>query len=171
MVVGRQATIRCGIGAHSTDRRQRSGRSRTPWVGCLSDGADGRSTVRHQRGTVSAIRAERRPGVRYGVEYSDRRELCDTLNLHSEPLVEQRQRDSDMTGWHSAALAEREGGLVAAADGQGQNGHRPRLPASQALTPSEASIALAYSARFSAQKAALTAMSPTECIAFGRKVT
>ncbi len=37
-----------------TDRGQRSRRSRTPWVGCLSDGPDGRSTVRHQSGTQSA---------------------------------------------------------------------------------------------------------------------
>jgi transposase len=41
------------------DRGQRSGRSRTPWVGCLSDGPDGRATVRHQRGTLSAMSAER----------------------------------------------------------------------------------------------------------------
>ena len=41
------------------DRGQRSGRSRTPWVRCLSDGPDGRATVRHQRGTLSAISVER----------------------------------------------------------------------------------------------------------------
>lgn len=40
--------------AYSTDRGQRSGRSRTPWVGRLSDGLDGRSTVRHRCGTLSA---------------------------------------------------------------------------------------------------------------------
>ena len=41
------------------DRGQRSGRSRTPWVECLSDGPDGRATVRHQRGTLCAISAQR----------------------------------------------------------------------------------------------------------------
>jgi len=54
-------------GAHSTDRGhsfqadrgQCSGRSRTPWVGCLSDGLDGRPTVRHQFGTLSAMGVER----------------------------------------------------------------------------------------------------------------
>ncbi|MBI5792633.1 MAG: hypothetical protein HZA63_14275 [Rhodocyclales bacterium] len=49
------------------DRGQRSGRSRTPWVRCLSDGPDGRATVRHQRGTLSAISAERgQPGYPRG---------------------------------------------------------------------------------------------------------
>jgi hypothetical protein len=52
--------------AHSTDRGhpfqadrgQRSRRSRTPWVGCLSDGVDGRPSVRHQFGTLSAMSVE-----------------------------------------------------------------------------------------------------------------
>ena len=55
--------------AHSTDRGhsfqtdcgQRSRRSRTRCVGCLSDGSDGRPTVRHQFGTLSAIGVERGP--------------------------------------------------------------------------------------------------------------
>jgi hypothetical protein len=55
------------VGAHSADRGhpfqadrgQRSGRSRTHWVGCLSDGLDGRRTFRHQFGTLSAMSAER----------------------------------------------------------------------------------------------------------------
>jgi transposase len=55
------------LGAHSTDRGhpfqadrgQRSGRSRTPPVGCLSDGADGRPTARHQAGTPYAMCVER----------------------------------------------------------------------------------------------------------------
>lgn len=41
------------------DRGQRSGRSRTPVAGVLSDDADGRPTVRHQFGTPSAISVER----------------------------------------------------------------------------------------------------------------
>ncbi len=42
-----------------TDRGQRSRGSRTPWVVCLSDGQDGRATVRHRFGTLSAISLER----------------------------------------------------------------------------------------------------------------
>lgn len=54
------------LAAHSTDRGhpfqadrgQRSRRSRTPWVWCLSDGVDGRPSVRHQFGTLSAMSVE-----------------------------------------------------------------------------------------------------------------
>jgi hypothetical protein len=52
-----------------TDRGQHSRRSRTPWAGCLSDGPDGRATVRDQFGTLSAISVERGlPGGQPGAE-------------------------------------------------------------------------------------------------------
>ena len=63
------------LAAHSTDRGhpfqadrgQCSERSRTPWVGCLSDGLNGRPTVRDQPGTLPAISVERgRPGCPRG---------------------------------------------------------------------------------------------------------
>jgi len=63
--------------AHSTDRGhpfqadrgQRSRRSRTPWVGCLSDSSDGRPTVRHQFGTLSEMNVEQGlPGCPPGAE-------------------------------------------------------------------------------------------------------
>ncbi len=50
-----------------TDRGQRSGRSRAPWVGCPSDRPDGRATGRYQRGTLPASNAQRsRPGYPRG---------------------------------------------------------------------------------------------------------
>lgn len=65
------------MSAHPTDRRQRSRRSRTPWVRCRSDGPDGRSTARHQFGVLSAISEERAPpGGQPGAEG----ELIDRLS-------------------------------------------------------------------------------------------
>jgi hypothetical protein len=59
------------LAAHSTDRGhpfqadrgQRSERWRTPWVGCLSDDANGSATVRDERGTRPAGLSTRRAGA------------------------------------------------------------------------------------------------------------
>jgi hypothetical protein len=60
--------------AYSTDRGhpfqadhgQRSGRSRTPWVGCLSDCLDRNESVRHHGGTLCASCGSEGPGYPRG---------------------------------------------------------------------------------------------------------
>jgi hypothetical protein len=90
-----RAALFKGLTAHSTDRGhpfqadrgQRSGRSRTPVAGVLSDAADGRPTVRHRFGTLSAMTVEqgfaglstRRPRRRVGNSVPKALCLCSAL--------------------------------------------------------------------------------------------